>query len=268
MVVIESIMIVKQAAMTILEIITIGREILDLLIDTNSVVRRSPKPIGLAAYAQKVDDHVERIVEAFRIAARRSQLIVVTGGLGPTSDDLTAKAFGQFLGEPLALHEHALTQIKAYFARAGREISESQRKQAYLPQSCSLLENSAGTAPGFARETPPAAWYFMPDVPHEMKRMLQEQVLPRIRNHCTDLGESRSMTWATQFTSEGGLQEKLTPVEKRLPAGYELTYRTRFPENHIGLYATGSPKIEANAFVAFCDEVTRVLGAGVFSIGA
>src|SRR6185437_5059412 len=105
-------------AMPVVEILTNGREILDgRIIDTNSVwIAERLKELGLVPrYAQRVDDDLERMVEAYRIAAGRSQVILVTGGLGPTADDLTAEAFGKFLGEKLEINSEALRQVEAIF---------------------------------------------------------------------------------------------------------------------------------------------------------
>ncbi|MBI3542323.1 MAG: nicotinamide-nucleotide amidohydrolase family protein [Deltaproteobacteria bacterium] len=164
------------------------------------------------------------------------------------------------------LDEAALAKIAEYFKRAGREMLEVQKKQAFLPRSCGPLDNPVGTAPGFAHEPASeagACWYFMPGVPHEMARMLREQVVPRLKKRLP-LPKTRALTWSTQFTAEGALQEKLTAIEKRLPAGFEVTYRTRFPENHIGLYATGA-RLDDAEFERVAADITAALGADVFT---
>ncbi len=250
--------------MNIVEIITIGREILDgRVVDTNSVaIAEILRPLGLTPrFGQRVDDSIERIIDAFLIASQRSHLILVTGGLGPTSDDLTAQAFAQFLGEPLVLNQPALDQITAYFKRAGRELLEVQKKQAFVPQSCFILENKQGTAPGFGLDQGQTAWYFMPGVPSEMIRMLREQIAPRLATIPV-----LARTWATQFVSEGQLQETLTPLEKNLPPGFEVTYRTRFPENHIGLVAVNTTPQAATLFEQSAAEISRLLGDHVFTV--
>lgn len=249
------------------EILTIGREILDgRVIDTNSVwLAERLKEIGLIPrYAQRVDDDLERVVESFRIAASRSSHILVTGGLGPTADDLTAEAFAKFLGEPMELNSEALKQIEAVFAKLKRTMIDQQRKQAYFPPSCRILENSEGTAPGFSlRKAPDQAWYFMPGVPKEMKAMFLASVLPELPR----VAGYESSTWATQFTSEGELQSKLSSVHGALPPTLEITYRTRFPENHIGLHGVCSNAEERGTYQKLAAQIESILGNSVFSGG-
>jgi len=246
----------------IVEIITIGREILDgRVVDTNSVrIAELLKPHGLVPrFGQRVDDDISRIVDAFEIAARRSELILVTGGLGPTSDDLTAEAFGAFLKTPLEINKEALEQVEVFFKRVNLTMIDTQKKQALLPRECFILANTEGTAPGFGLKRDRQLWFFMPGVPREMEAMLKNEVLPRIPSKTSPL----SKTWVTQFTSEGKLQELLTPIEKKLPRGFEVTYRTRFPENHIGLYAPD--KSNERDFQTLAQEITNILGATVFT---
>jgi len=241
----------------IAELVTIGREILDgRVVDTNAVkMAQALRTIGLIPrYGQRVDDQIDRVVEAFQIADGRSDLILVTGGLGPTSDDLTAAAFGKFLGEKLEFREDALKQIAEYLKRVGREVTPqilaAQRKQAMLPPSCFVLPNLEGTAPGFALERSGKGWYFMPGVPREMLRMLTAEVVPRLPARTG----YQALTWVTQFTAESQLQARLTPLEAKLPPDVEITYQTSFPENHIGLCGEGITE-------ELCAEMDRLLGA-------
>lgn len=251
--------------MSIVEIITVGREILDgRVVDTNAVeIAEALRPLGLIPrFGQRVDDQIDRVVDSFKIAATRSDIVLVTGGLGPTSDDLTTDAFARFIGKPLVMNDEALSQIEAMFKRIGRPMIEIQKKQALLPEPCVILPNSEGTAPGFAYHFQNSWWYFMPGVPREMRRMLKEHVLPKLPS----IKAPRSATWATQFTSEGSLQEQLTPLEKQLPSGFEITYRTRYPENHIGLYASCDSPEREQAFNDACEAITNILGETVFAI--
>lgn len=254
----------------VLEILTIGREILDgRVVDTNSVaIAEILRPLGLVPrFAQRADDEIPRILEAFVIAARRADVVVVTGGLGPTADDLTAEALGVFLGEGTVENPEALAQVKARFELLKRPLSPAQLKQARIPPSCFVLENTQGTAPGFgvrhAKDGRETLWFFLPGVPREMKTMLRERVLPRLPR----VSGYRAHTWATQFTSEGELQMRLNAVHARLPAGFEIGYRTRHPENHIGLYGDASDKASAALFDSLRDEITALLAQDVFFHG-
>lgn len=261
--------------MALLEILTIGREILDgRVIDTNSVhIADALRPLGLVPrFAQKVDDDPVRIREAFGIAAARADIILVTGGLGPTSDDLTAESFAAYLGETPVINPEALTQVEAWFTRHQRAFADVQKKQARLPPSCFVLRNEQGTAPGFGLRRPHPAhgatgreqqWFFMPGVPREMKAMLELQVLPLLPRRPS----YRTHTWATHFTSEGELQSRLQSVEAALPKGFELSYRTRFPENHIALYGDCTDAPLSRAFDEAAAELSLRLGRDVFYSG-
>lgn len=257
--------------MAIVEIVTIGREILDgRVVDTNSVaIAEALKPLGLTCrFAQRVDDEITRIVDAFKIAEQRSEIILVTGGLGPTSDDLTAEAFGRYLGEELVLNAEALNHVETIFKMMNRPMLEVQKKQAKLPPSCFVLTNNEGTAPGFGLSRAGRHWFFMPGVPREMKRMLKDEILPRIKQAGLATANARLFTWATQFTSEGKLQEQLTPVERALPQGFEVTYRTRFPENHIGLAGICDTPEQTKAFNEAREKIDAILSREVFSRAA
>ncbi|MGE4232865.1 MAG: CinA family nicotinamide mononucleotide deamidase-related protein [Bacteriovoracia bacterium] len=247
------------------EIIAIGREILDgRVIDTNSSwLGQYLKSLGLVPrHAQKVDDDIERIVEAFRIAQSRSQVVLCTGGLGPTSDDLTAEAFAKFLGVPIELNPEALRQIEEFLKKANRAMIELQKKQAQLPRGCFVLENKQGTAPGFGIELKGVQWFFMPGVPHEMKKMVVEQVQPRLpqkTGYCF-------WNWATHFTAESKIQEDLAHIH--FPKGFELTFRTSFPENHIGLYGLCETNEQKILFEKIKLEVTKTLSRSLFYQGS
>jgi nicotinamide-nucleotide amidase len=248
----------------IVEILSIGRELLDgRVIDTNSAtIAHELRGLGLVPrFGQRVDDDLARIIMAFGVAASRSRIIIATGGLGPTSDDITAEAFARFLGEALVPNPDAMRQVEAYFQRLGRPLLEVQRKQAMLPPSCFVLENKRGSAPGFGLVKDGLSWFFMPGVPREAEAMLREQVIPRLPH----AARIRSMEWATHFTTEGGLQQKLTPVEAKLPRGFEVAYCTRFPENHISLYAPIANGDASLAFESACEEIGELLGPSVFS---
>lgn len=250
--------------MKLVEIITIGREILDgRITDTNSVyLGEELSKRGLVPrFAQRVDDHIPRIVDALRLAASRSNLIFVTGGLGPTSDDLTAEAFATFVGEKPILNAQALKEIETYFTRIQREMIPTQSKQAMLAPSCFVLHNRVGSAPGFGWKSAENAFFFMPGIPSEMKAIFSEEILPTLE---IDAGY-RSHTWATQFTSEGELQQRLGSLA--LPENFELSYRTRFPENHIGLHAYCRNSNDEEVFRQRSTELERLLGDDIFTHG-
>ena len=255
---------------TPVEILTIGREILDgRVTDTNSTyLGYELSKRGLSPrYAQRVDDDPARMLEAFKIAQGRSKIVLVTGGLGPTEDDLTAQVFSEFLGHKAVMHTEAADQIRTYFAKIQRPLTDLQLKQAVLPPSAGILKNSKGTAPGFFIETssPQALWFFMPGVPSEMKAMFTSEVLPRI----SQVKPHLSRTWCTHFTSEGELQGRLKNfiLSLKIFPQIELTFRTRFPENHIGLYVLPENKEDEIFFSEKCAELRKILANDYFYEG-
>jgi nicotinamide-nucleotide amidase len=248
----------KPSQEILVELITIGREILDgRVVDTNSIVMAETlRSQGLVVrFAQKVDDSIDRIVDAFTIANGRADYVIVSGGLGPTADDLTAEAMAQFLASPLEQNPSVLDHLKEFFSKRGAVLTPTQEKQTYFPQSAEILPNTVGTAAGFTVKASRAQFFVLPGVPIEMQPMLVNEVLPRLPRK----EGYRSQSWATQFTSEGGLQDALAPVYKDLPEGFEITYRTRFPENHIGLHGWCFDSRRDYAFQKLTVEIENIL---------
>ncbi|NCN27003.1 nicotinamide-nucleotide amidohydrolase family protein [bacterium] len=249
-----------------LEIITIGREILDgRVIDTNSVwMAQKLRQRGLIVrHAQKVDDDLGRIEQAFHVASRRSNYIIVTGGLGPTSDDRTAEAFALFQHDSLELNKEAEECVRSYLRQKKKEVTLAQLKQAYLPSKVGVIPNANGTAPAFYFKERTRLWFFLPGVPREMTSLFESHVMPMLP---VDEGY-RSYQWITQFTSESKLQELLSNIEQSLPLAFELGFRTRFPENHISLFASCNTENEVELYNGFRDEITKVLSTSCFSHG-
>ena len=165
------------------EILTIGDELLrGEIVDSNKSLL-SDRLLGLdvqTRYHVSVGDDPEDMTDAFRRAAARSDVVLVSGGLGPTRDDLTTEVLAQTFDRPLVLDEAALETIRAFFRGVGREMTENNAKQARFPEGAEVLPNPIGTAPGFLLVVEGAAFFCMPGVPRELERMMDEQVLPRI----------------------------------------------------------------------------------------
>jgi nicotinamide-nucleotide amidase len=247
-----------------IEIITIGREILDgRVIDTNSAFfgQQLTKVGHVPRHFQRVDDIAADIHDAFRLAATRARYVLVSGGLGPTSDDITAEVFAKFLNRPLADHPEAREAVRQAFARIQRPIHDTQWKQARLPEGVSILPNPHGTAPGFTLSCDGVTWFFMPGVPREMYPMFLDHVLPQIPPDA----HFQKWMWMTHFTSEGELQHRLGDIIASLPAELSFFYRTRFPENHLGLSGSCPTPELKKSFAETVDRVSERLGADVYS---
>jgi nicotinamide-nucleotide amidase len=252
----------------LIEIITIGREILDgRVIDSNSAYlgEELHKRDLCPRFAQRVDDHADRILMAFKTAAKRSTVIIVTGGLGPTSDDITIESFSKFQNESFQLNTIALGFVEEAFRRMNRPFTDVQKKQAFFPENGIPLENIWGTAPGMFYNHDGKMWFFLPGVPKEMKGIFQHSVLEKLAPFTQ---KPRSWTWKTQFTSEGELQTRLKPLIEIADANnFEFTFRTRFPENHLGLLAHNLGPDQVKIFDQLKKNISTTLGPNVFSEG-
>ncbi len=170
--------------MTRAEVVSVGTEhLLGQIVDTNAVYLCSVLAgLGIAVYFRStVGDNVGRVQDVFRQALGRADLVVSTGGLGPTDDDLTVAAAAEILGLPLELNEAAWAHVQEFFRKRNRPPSGQQQKQAMLPRGARMIPNSRGSAPGVIIEHDGKTLVFMPGVPREMKGMMDDHVIPYLR---------------------------------------------------------------------------------------
>jgi nicotinamide-nucleotide amidase len=197
-----------------------------------------------------VDDDRARIISALKRLAGVARVVICTGGLGPTTDDLTSEAVAEALGVPTERHEPSLEQIRRRLEKFGRAVSPTNAKQADFPRGADILPNPIGTAPGFGVKVGEALAFFMPGVPVEMKRMFDEQVTPRVRGLAPN--ESHQVRLRTFGLPESVVGEKLQGVEETF-SGVTIGYRAHFPEIEVKVLARGSGKDEARAL---CERAT------------
>jgi nicotinamide-nucleotide amidase len=166
------------------EVIAIGSELLlGQIIDTNSsyiAKRLAENGIELVQTAT-VGDDLHRMKEVIREAIHRSQIVITTGGIGPTEDDLTREAIAEVTQRPLTFQPHLMQQIEALFKKRGFRMTEGNQKQAYIPEGAIPVENPKGTAPGFIAETSEGAIISIPGVPFEMEYLMENTVIPYLR---------------------------------------------------------------------------------------
>ncbi|HEV2440200.1 MAG TPA: competence/damage-inducible protein A [bacterium] len=170
--------------MTRAEIISVGTEhLLGQITDTNAVwLCNALAAAGIAVYYRStVGDNVGRVQEVFREALGRVDLIIATGGLGPTDDDLTVAAVAGAAGLPMELNEEAWTHVQEFFRRRNRPLSSQQQKQAMMPRGARMIPNTRGSAPGVIVEHEGKTLIFTPGVPREMKGMIEDHVIPYLR---------------------------------------------------------------------------------------
>lgn len=204
-----------------------------------------------------VGDVREHIRDALREAAGRAAVVICTGGLGPTTDDLTAEAAAEAFGTTLALDEEALGQVEARYRSRNRVMPPANRKQAILPVGSGLLENRWGTAPGFRMEHGGSVLYFLPGVPSEMKAMYAHHVAPELEARFS-LPPRRTVILRCVGLPESEAQGRMDGFER---PGVIVGYRAHLPEIHVKLHL--DPEVDAAPLIA---EARQRLGRAVFTV--
>ena len=195
------------------EILSVGTELLlGQITDTNATyLARQLAPLGIDLYyVSQNGDNLGRLTETLRRARDRSDLVIMTGGLGPTEDDLTREAIAAVLGEQPQVNEAMVEELRAWFASRGVVMPERNVKQTWVIPSVTVLPNPVGTAPGWWAERDGKIVVAMPGVPHEMRRMWENEVVPRLRQHTGAHIFSRTLRVAG--LGESSVEERLDPV--------------------------------------------------------
>ncbi|HBR7649299.1 nicotinamide mononucleotide deamidase-related protein YfaY [Klebsiella pneumoniae] len=202
-----------------------------------------------------VGDDLDALVAILRERSEQADVLIVNGGLGPTSDDLSALAAATAKGEGLILHPEWLETMTRFFAERGRPMAESNRKQAEIPASAEMINNPVGTACGFAIQLNRCLVFFTPGVPSEFKVMVEQEILPRLRQRFTLPDPPVCLRLTTFGRSESELAQSLNPLT--LPPGVVMGYRSSMPI--IELKLTG-PANQRDAMLALWPEVRKVAG--------
>ncbi len=239
-------------ARTILaELLTIGDEILyGQFVDTNSQwmsVELSNAGIKVIRKTT-VGDQEDEIMTAFAEAEKRADIILITGGLGPTNDDLTKPCLAKYFDCKLEMHQEALEEVTAFFVSRGRELTEVNRQQAALPVCSEKVTNVLGTAPGMWFDRNEKVFVSMPGVPHEMKRMMTDIVIPKLKKKfATPVIHHKVIR--TVGIGESFLAEKIADWENSLPKHIKLAYLPNLGEVRLRLTSVGDSleKLSAEA---------------------
>jgi nicotinamide-nucleotide amidase len=212
-----------------------------------------------------VDDDRARIAEALLRLARQARVVVATGGLGPTTDDVTTESVAAALGVALARDEASLDAIRRRLEKHGRPLTDSNAKQADFPDGGDILPNAAGTAPGFGVRIGESVAYFMPGVPREMMAMFEQQVVPRIRALAPN--KLFQLELQTFGLPESLVGDRLAGVEAAFP-GTTIGYRAHFPEIEVKvLVRAPSHAIARDVCERATAEVRARLGGHVYGEG-
>lgn len=223
------------------EIITIGDEILiGQIVDTNSAwMGRKLNEIGWEISSiQSIRDLREHIISALELACKRSDAVLITGGLGPTKDDITKYALCDFFGSELVFHELTYAHISTVFKSINKPLLDAHRSQAMLPSNCEALPNRFGTAPGMLFHYNGCVVISMPGVPYEMKGIMEESVLPLLQSKSNEA--IQSSTIVTANVPESVISSMLSDFEDGLPNHIKLAYLPHYNFVRLRLTARGS----------------------------
>jgi nicotinamide-nucleotide amidase len=223
------------------EVITIGDEILyGQITDTNTQwISAELDKIGVKTVRKSsVGDQKARIIEILQEAESRADIILITGGLGPTKDDLTKHVLAEYFNASLSIHPQALEDVTAFFKSRGKELTEINRKQAELPDNCTFISNKRGTAPGMWFEKNGKVFVSMPGVPHEMKAMMSDPILGKLQLYFQTPFIYHKMI-KTAAIGESVLATKIEQWEDNLPPHIKLAYLPSTGQVRLRLTATG-----------------------------
>jgi nicotinamide-nucleotide amidase len=249
----------------LIEIICTGDEVLTgKIVNTNfSYIAQKLEDVGLSVrWETTVGDDRDTLLAAFLHAGERADAVIVNGGLGPTIDDLSQEIAARAAGVELVLSEEWLTTMEAFFLRRSRIMSPNNKKQAMLPQTAEILDNPIGTACGFAMDIGKARFFFTPGVPRELRRMLEEQIIPRLLAR----GGTQTAIQLKRFHSyglgESHVDALLEGVEGLVPDGSaKLGFRAHYPQIETKLTVRGADRADIDAKLEpIVAEVRKRLG--------
>lgn len=246
----------------IIEMISTGDEVLQGdITDTNAAwLGQLLSDQGLRlTRRQTVADEMEEIIRALAEASQRADWVVVNGGLGPTSDDLSAEAVARFAKLPLVLHQPWLDKLESWFGAKGREMPRSNIKQAMLPEGAECIDNPVGTACGFVVRLGQCQLIFTPGVPSEFKRMMRDQWLPRLQTQ--GVAAPSIKRFFSFGLTESGINDRLGQLP--LPAGVRLGYRSARPSIEVKVFA--EHQTPDSELTELHQSIRELLGANLFS---
>ena len=226
-----------------IEIICTGDEVLTgKIVNSNfSYMSTKLEDVGLSVrWGTTVGDDREALLHAFQQAATRADAVIVNGGLGPTVDDLSQEIAAQAAGCELVLNEEWMTRMEDFFKRRSRVMPPNNKKQAMLPATCEVIDNPIGTACGFALDIGKARFFFTPGVPRELRRMLEEQVIPRLLAKSGLQATIHLKRFHSYGLGESHVDSLLAGVEALDPDGsVKLGFRAHYPQLETKLTARG-----------------------------
>lgn len=250
-------------------VITIGDEILiGQILDTNSAwIGQKFSELGVKLYEIiSVGDDATQIKEALNRAKASSSIVLMTGGLGPTKDDITKKTLVEYFNSELVLNEEVWERMKQIFEKRGLKVLEMNRSQAMIPKDCIMLPNQRGTAQCMWFEKENVVFISMPGVPHEMKHLMETQVLPKLREKFS-FPQIIHSTIMTAGAGESVIANMLSDFENQLPANFKLAYLPDLGAVKLRLTASGDTKELNEEAQVQKEKMKAILGNYVYTEG-
>lgn len=249
------------------EIVTIGDEILyGQITDTNSQwISSELDQLGIKVVRKTtVGDTEEAILGAFAEAEARADMVLITGGLGPTNDDLTMPMLAQYFDSEIVMNESVLTHVKHFFESRGRTFTELNKRQALVPKAAEVLHNELGTAPGTWYEKNGKVFVSMPGVPHEMKNLMKTLVLPKLASFFQTPVIYHKLI-KTVGIGESFLADKIKDWEESLPEHISLAYLPSVGQVKLRLTAIGDNREHLKKDVQeLIDELMPLAGSYIY----
>jgi len=251
------------------EIITIGNELITgVQVDTNGsylAERLHSRGISVQRIIS-VGDDAEAIAHAIRESMERADIVLVTGGLGPTSDDITTEVAARFLKRTLTFHRETWEHIKNLIGSLGLEMTDGQKKQAYFPEGAEVVPNLIGTAPGFLVKEDNTLLFILPGVPREMKKMMEDTILPRVEREWDDRRQYRSRTLMVFGITESKADELLKDIPRN-NEDMHLAFLPHYPEIRIRITVHGINSQESDEKLNhWKNEIRKRLGPYIFGV--
>ena len=252
------------------QIITIGDEILiGQIIDTNSAwMGQQLNLIGASVERIiSISDTVDAIQNVMKAATANADVVLMTGGLGPTKDDITKKAIADFFGVGMTFHEPTWKRVEALFEKWGRSTTPAHREQCFMPDNATILFNKMGTAPGMWFEHEGTVFVSMPGVPYEMKYLMEHQVMPKLK----ETFPSQAIIHRTILTAgegESRIARRIESIETQLPEHIKLAYLPNLGNVRLRLSGTGDDEaVLAQEIDAEVEKIKAIIPELIFGYG-
>lgn len=250
----------------VVELIAVGTEILlGNIVNTNAAyLSEKCAELGFSCYYQSVvGDNAKRLEETIRQALSRADIVLLSGGLGPTEDDLTKETAAAVLGKKLVLHEKSREAIRTYFRKKGMEIAENNWKQAMVPEDCIVVDNPNGTAPGIIMEDQGRHLILMPGPPGELIPMFEDSISPYLQNLQTEVIYSKTVKVCGVGESKAEMQIKDLIDQQSNPT---IATYAKIGEVHLRVTARAESKEKAKQLVKpMVKELKRRFGDSVYT---